>query len=163
MTSTSKPTELRLGAPKPYDGSPETANQWLNTVRFYLAVNETVYDTDAKRIAYALSHMTKGSALTWANTFRQTTIKAATISFGSFTDFCTDFQKTFEQKDTVANAVSWLATKRMTPNPKRKGEYLPSLATYTAEFKSNVTLSGITDANVLIGFYSVGIPEPLMR
>ncbi|KAF8417894.1 hypothetical protein L210DRAFT_989705, partial [Boletus edulis BED1] len=33
----SKPTELRLGNPEPFNGSPETAEQWLNTVRFYLS------------------------------------------------------------------------------------------------------------------------------
>ncbi|KAF8439490.1 hypothetical protein L210DRAFT_3646286 [Boletus edulis BED1] len=66
-----KPTELRLGAPEPFDGSPEIASQWLNTVCFYLTVNASVYDNDAKQIAFTLSHMTKGSTLVWANTFRQ--------------------------------------------------------------------------------------------
>ena len=78
--SSSKPTELHIGAPEAFDGSYDKSTQWLNAVRFYLLVNDKVYDTDNKMIAFALSYMTKGSAHTWATTFRQNAITGTTIA-----------------------------------------------------------------------------------
>ena len=70
MSSTTvKPAELQLGKPKAFNGSYEMAISWMHSIQFYLAVNETSYNNDAKKIAFALSYMTKGSALTWADTF----------------------------------------------------------------------------------------------
>ena len=65
-----KPTELHIRVPDAYDGSYETATEWLNAIRFYLIVNKPVYNTDEKQIAFALSYMNKGSAATWASTFQ---------------------------------------------------------------------------------------------
>ena len=62
--SSSKPTELHIGALEAFDGSYNKSTQWLNAVRFYLLVDEKVYDNDNKKIAFILSYMTKGSALT---------------------------------------------------------------------------------------------------
>ena len=64
MLSSAKPTELQLGKPKAFNGSYETAISWMHSIQFYLAVNETSYNTNAKKIAFALSYMTKGSTLT---------------------------------------------------------------------------------------------------
>ena len=41
----------------------------MHSIQFYLTVNETSYNNDAKKIAFTLSYMTEGSALTWADTF----------------------------------------------------------------------------------------------
>ena len=67
--TTTKPTELRLGTKEAFDGSFDKSRAWMNTVQFYLIVNKAVYDTDEKKIAFALSYMTKGSAVTWVTTF----------------------------------------------------------------------------------------------
>ena len=80
--SSTKPTKLHIGAPEAFDRSYDKSTQWLNAVRFYLLV----YDTDNKMIAFALSYMTKGSALTWATTFRQNTITGTTIAMGTFSE-----------------------------------------------------------------------------
>ena len=69
----------------------------MNTVQFYLVVNKTVYDADEKKIAFALSYMTKGSALMWAMTFCTNCISGTPISFGSFADFVTAFETSFKQ------------------------------------------------------------------
>ena len=65
MTSV-KPTELHLNTPKAYDGSPITAKYWLNSVRTYLLIDKDVYSTDDKKVGYALSFMTEGTAKSWA-------------------------------------------------------------------------------------------------
>ena len=95
--TTTKPTELHLGTPEAYDGSFDKSQSWINTVQFYLAVNKAVYDTNEKKIAFTLSYMTKGSALTWATTFCTNCISSTTILFGTFADFITAFETSFKQ------------------------------------------------------------------
>ena len=133
----------------------------MNTVQFYLVVNKAVYDTDKKKITFALSYMTKGSALTWATIFRTNCISGTTISFGSFADFVTAFETLFKQQDVTGTTVAWLTTTRMTK--KQDGTYSPSLTEYISTFQNNVALATITDHNVLIGYFSAGIPSPLMK
>ena len=133
----------------------------MNTVQFYLVVNKAVYDTDEKKIAFALLYMTKGSALTWASTFCTSCISGTTISFGSFTDFVTAFETSFKQRNVTGTTVAWLTTTRMTR--KRDGTYSPSLTEYISTFQNNVALATIADHNVLIGYFSAGIPPSLMK
>ena len=158
---TTKPTKLRLGTLEHFDGSFDKSKAWMNTVQFYLIVNKAVYDTDEKKIAFTLSYMTKGSALTWASTFHTSCISGTTISFGSFTDFVTAFETSFKQRDITGTAVAWLTTTRMTK--KRDGTYSLSLTEYISTFQNNVALATITDHNVLIGYFSTGIPPSLMK
>ena len=158
---TTKPNELRIAAPDHFDGAYSKTILWLSSVLFYLEVNDAVYNTNAKKIAFALSYMMKGAAQTWAATFRQRAISGATISMGTFEDFVKEFKTAFEHHDAVGNAISLLAHKRMIS--RNNGTFEPPLTTYIAGFQNHVTQSGITDHNVLIGFFSAGIPSGLMK
>ena len=158
---TTKPSELRIAAPDHFDGTYSRTTPWLSSVLFYLEVNNAVYNTHTKKIAFALSYMTKGAAQTWAVTFRQRAISRATISMGTFEDFVKEFKTAFEHHDAVGNAISWLAHKRMTS--RSNGTFEPPLTMYIAGFQNHVAQSGITDHNVLIGFFSAGIPSGLMK
>jgi len=121
MSSAPKPTELRIGSPKAFDGSFEKAIPWLNSVMFYLAVNEEVYNTDAKKIVFALSYMTEGPALTWATTFRHNALVGTTIAMGTFEVFVANFKTAFEHHDVKSNAIAWLSTKRMVKKLRKDG------------------------------------------
>ena len=74
-----KPTELRIGVPEAFNGSYNKSQHWLHTVQFYLLINKAVYNADDKQITFALSYMTKGSALTWAATFCQSAISGTSV------------------------------------------------------------------------------------
>ena len=107
MSSTTvKPAELQLGKPKAFNGSYETAISWMHSIQFYLAVNETSYNNDAKKIAFALSYMTEGSALTWADTFRENAINGTAVTLRTWNDFLKKFQQTFKHQDTAGNTIS---------------------------------------------------------
>ena len=105
MTST-KPTELHLNTPKVYDGSPATAKYWLNSVRTYLLINKDVYSTDDKKVGYALSFMTEGTAKSWAAIRTQMALDASSLR--TFQDFITDFKTTFQSTNSTAEATTWL-------------------------------------------------------
>ena len=44
----------------------------------------------------------------------------------------------------------------------KNNSYSPSLTEYVSTFKNHVALANISDANVLIVYFSAGIPPPLM-
>ena len=79
--SSSNPTELRIGAPGAFNGSYKKSTQWLNTIWFYLLINNKVYNDNNKKVTHALSYMTKGSTLTWATTFHQSAILRASVKW----------------------------------------------------------------------------------
>ena len=158
---TTKTNELRIATPEHFDRTYSKTTPWLLTVLFYLEVNDAVYNTSAKKIAFALSYMTKGAAQIWAATFRQKAITGATISMGTFNDFMKEFRAAFKHHDIVGNAISWLTQKRMTS--KNNGTFEPPLTMYIATFQNHIAQSRITDHNVLIRFFSAGIPSRLMK
>ena len=126
MTTTAKPIKLQIGTSEAYDGSFETSRQWLNAVQLYLLVNEDVYNNDDKKIAFVLSYMTKGSALTWATTFQENSVDAAgTITLGTYVNFITKFNEDFKQRDVTGTAITWLTTKWMVL--KKDWTYSPPL------------------------------------
>ena len=98
---TTKVSKLCIATSKHFDRNYLKTTPWLSSVLFYLEVNDAVYNTSAKKIAFALSYMTKGVAQTWATTFRQKAITGATISMGTFEDFIQEFKTAFEHHDVV--------------------------------------------------------------
>ena len=57
---TTKATEIKLNQPKPFTGKREDLKKFLQDTNLYLLVNNKVYNTDIKKIAFALSFMNKG-------------------------------------------------------------------------------------------------------
>jgi hypothetical protein len=104
--------------------------------------------------------MSKGSALTWATTYRQTAISRTTVTLGTHTDFLTKFNNAFKHHDTVGFAINWLSTARMN---KPDGSIVIPLEKYIALFKSNIALAGISDPNVLVGYFAAGLHPKLME
>ena len=159
MTTTAKPIKLQIGIPEAYDGSFETLRQWLNAVQLYLLVNEDIYNNDDKKIAFVLSYITKGSALTWAATFQENSIDATgTITLGTYSNFVAKF------KTSSKGTSLELLLPGSPPNKwsSRRTEHIPPLDQYVSEFKNHVTQANIKDPNILIGYFSARIFPFLM-
>ena len=82
----------------------------MHSIQFYLAVNEISYNNDVKKITFALSYMTEGSALTWADTFWENTINGTAVTIRTWDNFLKKFQQTFKHQDMARNAISSLST-----------------------------------------------------
>ena len=77
-------------------------------------MNEDIYNNDDKKIAFILSYMTKGSALTWAATFHENSVDATgTVTLGMYPNFVAKFNEDFKQRDVTGTAIAWLTTKWM--------------------------------------------------
>ena len=61
-TNITRSSELKLNPPTAFTGKRSELDSFLQDVTLHLAVNEDVYNTDNKRIAYALSFMKESDA-----------------------------------------------------------------------------------------------------
>ena len=148
-------SELRLGRPDNFDGSSNKATAWMDSVKIYLLINEALYDTDQKKIAFALFFMREGLAATWASTFTKKALALAIPDLGTWIAFEADFKTSFIHVNVKNEAIAWLTTTIVTKNLL--------LGDYISQFKNNVALSEITHEDTLINFFSRGIPIPLMK
>ena len=148
-------SEIRLGRPDTYDGSASKASAWIDSVTLYLLINVGIYDTDPKKIAFALSFMKEGSAATWASTVTKKALALNPPTLGRWDDFVKEFKTTFIHIDVKNEAIAWLTNTIVTPK-------LP-LGDYISQFKNQVAISEITHEDTLINFFSRGIPPALMK
>ena len=150
-----KPQELKLGQPSTFDGNLKKAIAWINNTQLYLLINKDIYDRDDKKVAFALSFMKEGAAGLWALTETKTAFTRNPPGFGTWANFLKRFNNSFILEITREQAIAWLTTTKV--NDKI------DILNYISKFKNNAALSGITDQNVLINFFSRGIPTQLMR
>ena len=148
-------SEIRLGRPDPYDGSASKASAWIDSISLYLLINNGVYDSDPKKIAFALSFMKEGSAATWASTVTKKALALSPPNLGRWEDFVREFKTAFIHIDIKNEAIGWLTNTIVSPK-------LP-LGDYISQFKNQVAISEITHEDTLINFFSRGIPPALMK
>ena len=136
VTQSTKTSEIRLGRPDNFDGSASKANAWIDSVSLYLMINESVYNKDPKKIAFALSFIKEGSAATWASTFTRKALSVTLPTLGTWNDFTVKFKTSFIHIDVKNEAITWL-TNMAVSNKLPLGDYI-------SQFKNQVALSEIT-------------------
>ena len=155
ISATQKTQELKLGQPPAFDGTPEKARGWFNNIQLYLLVNKEIYNDDDRKIAYALSFMREGSAALWALTETEATLKRNPPNFRTWQNFLNKFSASFILENTKDQAIAWMTTTKV--------DKKTPLMDYISQFKNNAALSEISNEDVLINFYSRGIPPFLMK
>ena len=150
-----KPQELKLGQPPTFNGTPEKARGWFNNTQLYLLVNKEIYNDDDRKIAFALSFIREGSAALWALTETEAALKRNPLNFGTWQDFLDKFSALFILENTKDQAIAWMTTTKV--------DKKTPLMDYISQFKNNAALSEINNQDVLINFYSRGIPPVLMK
>jgi hypothetical protein len=56
------PREIKLCSPTPFSGDPDKTSKFLQELELYVTMNQTIYDTHAKKVIFALSFMKGGTA-----------------------------------------------------------------------------------------------------
>jgi hypothetical protein len=138
-----RPTELKVGTPIHFDGSPNDASRWLHSVIAYISINDRIYTSDDKKIILALSFMSKGSAATWAEAAYENA--AELESFGTWKNFQEDFKRTFVTKDVKATAIAKLSSLTQSG--------CGSLEKFNAEFRLLAHRSTVNSQGALIEWY----------
>jgi hypothetical protein len=147
------PSEWKAGGPSTFSGDTNDATRWMYSALSYLAVNPTIYDTNAKQIIFALSYMREGTAATWAENFYTEAYTSGTPTFGTVEDFWIEFKKSFGSVDQKITAMTKL--KNLTQGN--------SITEYIAEFKTLAVQSTIKQDIALIHFFESGLKPGLAK
>jgi hypothetical protein len=116
MTSHSEELKLKVTE---FDGSRKNSNRWLRSITSYLDINDTKYNSDKKKVIFALSFMTQGAASTWSEdylkhaqsidpTMRVARAGGTPFGYGTWDEFVTAFKKAFASTDSQGEAMAAL-------------------------------------------------------
>ncbi len=108
------PTKLLGAAPEPFDDKPEKAKAFWNNLENYFHLNNTIFDTDDKKISTALTYFKVGTpAGQWAQDKQKAalnTVGRGAVTFGAWNDFKMNFQDHFIPAHTALEATNLMYT-----------------------------------------------------
>lgn len=150
-----KPTELKLSPPKHFTGKRDEFDRFLQDVLLYLDVNEEIYNTDKKKIAFALSFMDQGDAESWKGQFLLSATTSAGLDLGTWSKFLNEIQAAFKPYDAPGDALEELSTLRM-------GNC--SIEDHIAKFRRLASKAGVKDdMPPAIDYFRKSLNIPLQR
>lgn len=97
--------EIRIGNPTAFSGDRYKLKTFLQECDLYLLVNAAIYDNDAKRIAFVLSHINGGEAVQWKEQFLTSCRRGGAFRLGTYTDFVEKLQEAFKEEESVHTAL----------------------------------------------------------
>jgi hypothetical protein len=154
-TTVTKPIELKLSPPKPFSGKRDEFDQFLQDVMLYLELNEEIYNTDKKKIAFTLSFMNNGDAESWKGQFVTTATQPTGLDLGTWTNFTTILEKAFKPYDAQGDALEQITTLKMGTN---------SIEDHIAKYRVLLTKAGIKDDSPsAIDYFRKSLNVPLQK
>ncbi|THH32422.1 hypothetical protein EUX98_g1749 [Antrodiella citrinella] len=151
-TMTTKPTELKIGQPKAFTGDRATTAAFIQACKNYFSLNGDIYDTDLKKIGFALSFMNEGIAASWAAGVIKEGQESTPASYGTWNDFITKVNTSFLPINSSADAVTKL---------KDLKQGSGSVDEYIAKFRTIVGLTDFKDTAFLIDKFLDGLNDRL--
>jgi len=99
-----------LGTPlEPYDGNAYRATAFLNVLENFFAINATIYNTSAKKIAAALTFFKQGmQGRDWASDMIAGALDSR--NYGSWADFKKAYQDQFVPPETQTESIQKVHT-----------------------------------------------------
>jgi hypothetical protein len=116
--STSETTQTKtITGPKPsppadFDGDRTKGRSFLNSVKWYMRSRGKEFRDDAHRIAWTLSYMKGGRALTFVNQVTRHTELEGTLPYENWTAFWQELEDRFLPLDESEEAMNMLETER---------------------------------------------------
>ncbi len=98
---------IKMKLPDSFDGKPIHLAKFLMQCALYLQMNRNIYDTNEKKIAFVISYMDQGPALTWAENYLTTHSREDAFELNSYKDFIEEVIADF--KDVTAETDSLFA------------------------------------------------------
>ena len=147
----SSPKELSLNKPEGFTGNHEKFTAWLLSLRTYLMLNRHIYDTDEKQIGFALSYMTRGSALASKENYIESCVADGMTFYitESFAEFVRKLKNVYyEVGDIKATSMLHLANIKQGTRP---------LAKYVSQFLMLMNRAGIQDGVPMGTFFGKGL------
>jgi hypothetical protein len=154
-TPAARPTELKINPPKPFSGKRDEFDRFIQDVILYLEINDEIYNTDKKKIAYTLSFMNEGDAASWKG---QYLIEARTpqgLNLAGWTKFESDLTEAFKPYDAPGDALEKITSLRMGNT---------SIEDHIAKYKILITKAGISKTSpAAIDYFRRSLSIPLQK
>jgi hypothetical protein len=150
MTTTAK--EVKLRAPTDFHGARELTTKFLQEVEMYMHANMEIYNTEEKKVLFALSFMNGGVAGSWKQGKTAAYLKAG--DFGTFDEFKQAVRTAFTPINDEGVAKTELRT-------LRQGD--TQIEEYIAQFTIIAARTGLTEDSALIEYFIDGLHPKLME
>jgi len=152
---TTKPTELKLSPPKTFSGKRDEYDRFLQDILLYLKLNDEVYNTNKKKIAYTLSFMNEGDAESWKGQFLLNARKPSGLDLGTWDEFKKNLTAAFKPYDTPGDALKKITALRMGNN---------SIEDHIAKYKILLSKAGVdTGSPSAIDYFRKSLNIPLQK
>ena len=113
VTNELKPIELKINPPKPFSGKRDEFDKFLQDVTLYLELNNEIYNSDKKKIAYTLSFMNDGDAAAWKSQFLTEAKTPTGLNLTGWTQFQTNLQTTIKPYDAPGDVHEKITALKM--------------------------------------------------
>ena len=104
--------EIKLRTPTPYNGDRDKLDDFLMEVEMYIQINDEIYDSDKKKIIFALSYMKEGTAALWKQNFWVTENLDDSVIPWTWKRFKDMLKASFAPPDRPGEALTRLVIKR---------------------------------------------------
>ena len=111
-----KTSVLKLNQPKPFTGKWTKFNDFLHDIELYLDINKDIYNTNKKKIGYALSFINKGDAKSWKGQFIWNAQGPTRLDFGTWMQYVKELTNAFQPYDAPRDALEHLTNMKMGSN-----------------------------------------------
>jgi len=130
--------------PDPYNGSPDKAIAFWNTLANYYAINDAVYATDTQKVSSALTHFKIGTpGGNWASDLMETALGAQPVNYGTWNAFKDAFKKQFIPPASQMEAISKMHSHQMGTK---------DFATWFQEWSTEARHSGVDETTKMWAF-----------
>jgi Retrotransposon gag protein len=154
MSVTTNIREVKIRSPNDFLGEPKLTKKFLQDCELYLEVNDQIYDTPKKKIVFALSFMTRGTAAGWKESFINKACSWTPVDFGTWDAFKAAVTAAFEPIDNQG------ATRTQMKNLKQETS---GVQDYISQFRILKGRSGLTDDASLIEYFMDGLHPKLLE
>jgi hypothetical protein len=145
ITSGPKPAQ-----PTEFDGERIKGRAFLNSVKWYMRSRGDEFRDDAHRIAWTLSYMKDGRALTFANQITRHTETEGALPYEDWAAFWKELEERFLPLDESEEAMNLLETDRYFQGKK-------SVDDYCDHFQDLVDHAGYTDGKQVVMKFRKGL------
>jgi Retrotransposon gag protein len=148
------PREIKLCSPTPCSGDPDKTLKFLQELELYVTMNQSIYDTDAKKVIFALSFMKGGTASGWSKSFVSTAMTSTPANYGTWDAFKDLVKKAFSPVDAEGKAHTDIKHLKQGSGP---------VDDYIAQFRILTSRCGISDDKSLIEYSMDGLNIKLLE
>lgn len=147
MSSIAKPVEAKIRQPPDFTGDRLKARKFLQDINIYADLNSHIYDTDQKKISFALSFCTGGTAEAFAEQY----YSLGYHTTKTWSEFQDDFKKAFLSSDIQGESLQELKTLSQSGSADE----------YIAKFKILATRAGLKEYTSLKDYFLQGLSPGL--